>query len=182
MKKYLSFICIVFICINAYGQDIVLDSIAIKFKANLFTISEYGVASKERIIEDIENQEVQFLKTKYKNFMFLKIRFSQPYRTSENGFRTLDRDCYYYIGYNIPSKRFYRLGGFDSVDIDAFIKDLESLELANIFDWEDRNEIEDIDIDCLYNYHHLSKRKRLKQKFDCFKNCAEDTRTYYIEH
>lgn len=112
----------------------------------------------------------------------MKIKFSQPYRTSDNSELTLDRNCFFYIAFNIIKMKFYRLGGFDSVNIDDFIKDLESQEGVNVIDWVNGNEIEEIDMDCLYEYFYLSKKKRLKQKFTCFESCSENTRTYYIEH
>lgn len=180
--RNLILIFLLFLRFSAFGQTEEIDSCAIKFKANLLTVSEYGIASKQTILNDIESQEVEFLKTKYKNFFFLRIRFSQPYRTSESGFQTLDRDCYYYIAYNIRDKKFYRLGGFDSIDIDSFINDLQSLESNNIIDWEERNEIQEIDIDCLFDYYNLSPKKRLKRKFKCFENCSENTRMNYREY
>lgn len=164
----------------SFAQQTEIDSSAIKFKANLFTLSEFGIASKEQILSDIENQEVSFLKTFYKEFYFLKVKFSQPYRRSNKSITTLIRNCTYYLAFNNRDKKFYRLGGFDMIDIDEFIEDLEDVEvlLTNF----NGNEIEEIDIDCLYKYHKLSKKQRLKKGFKCFKNCRQDTKTAYIEY
>jgi hypothetical protein len=161
---------------------VVIDSAAVVFKANLFTVSEYGIASRETILRDIESQEVIFLKTKYKTFSFLKIDFSQPYRSSDNARSTLVRNCFYYIAFNKIKNKFYRLGGFDALDIEDFIKDLESQEGVNVVDWENGNEVEGIAIECFYEYIHLNKKKRSKKKFTCFECCSENTRTYYIEY
>ena len=170
-------------CSQLFCQKVeAIDSTSIIFKANLFTISEYGIASKENILKDIENQKVNFLNTKYKSFSFLKIEFSQPYRTSDTSSLTLDRSCSYYLAFNITKKRFYKLGGFDNIDIDDFINDLELQEGINIIDWANRNEIAEINIDCLYDYFMLNKKQRLKRKFTCFECCSQNTKTYYIEH
>lgn len=159
-----------------------VDSTSIAFKASLFTVSKYGIASKEKILQDVENQKVRFLKTKYKSFLFIKIEFSQPYRTSDKTRSTLTQNCNYYLAFNILEKRFYKLGGFDDVDIDDFINDLESQEGINLIDWVNRNEIEEIDIDCLYSYYKLNKKQRVKQNFTCFESCSQKIKTYYIEH
>lgn len=182
MKNY-TLLCFLFCFTHLYSQEkTAIDTTAIIFKANLFTVSEYGIASKEYILKDIEEQNVKFLKTSFESFCFLKIQFSQPYRTSNNSELTLDRTCAYYIAYNITKKKFYRLGGFDAVNVDDFIKDLELQEGGNSFDLVNLNEIEEININCLYEYFYLSKKKKLKHKFTCFKCCAENTKTYYIEH
>ncbi len=178
--KYL--ILLYFFSFNLYSQNTKNDSIAIEFKAKLFTVSEFGLASKEQILKDIEAQKVYFLKTQYKNFLFLKIEFDQPYRISTNHTNSLVRKCFYYMAFNLQTKIFYRLGGFDYIDIDKFIDDLSSLEGKNLIDWEHRNEIEDVDLECLLKYKDLSEKQRLKHKFTCFSSCSENTSLYYVEH
>lgn len=182
MKFKLMIFFSVFFYINIYCQNVQIDSTSIKFKAALFTLSEYGIASKGQILKDIENQETIFLKTKYKHFLFLRIKFSQPYRLSDLSENTFIRDCYYYIAFNKKNKKFYRIGGFDNLNIEDFIQDLDSVENDYLIDWNDRNEIEGIDIDCLYNYAKLSKKEKFKKGFTCFENCSNITRLYYIEY
>ena len=167
---------------NVFCQDTAIDSSAVKFKASLFTVSEFGIASKEIILKDLENQKTNFLETKYKKFSFLKVEFSQPYRMSDSNYVTLIRDCTYYLAFNLEDKKFYKLGGFNTLDIDDFIKDLERLEIDNNIPWDEKNIIKEIDINCLYEYSLLDKKKRLKSNFKCFENCSENTKTYYIEH
>ena len=179
--KTFRIITVLLIYSNLYSQG-VIDSSAVKFKAALLTVSEYGIASKEQILKDIESQKITFLKTKYKSFVFLEVDFSQPYRTSDNSRLTLNRNCRYYIAFNIVKKKFYKLGGFDDIDIDDFIKDLELIESINISDWEDKNLVERINVACLYNYFYLNKRQRLKQGYKCFENCSNKTKTFYIEN
>ncbi len=170
-------------CSQSFCQKMeTIDSTSVIFKANLFTTSEYGIASKENILKDIESQKVIFLKTKYKSFSFLKIEFSQPYRTSDISSLTLNRSCSYYLAFNIIKKRFYKLGGFDNLDIDDFINDLELQEGTNTIDWVNRDEIAEINIDRLYDYFKLNKKQRLKRKFSCFECCSQNTKTYYIEN
>ncbi|MNK08446.1 hypothetical protein D3C87_263840 [compost metagenome] len=173
----------VFFYVNTYCQNDVVDSTSIIFKAALFTLSEYGVANKEQILKDVENQEIAFLRTKYKHFIFLRIKFLQPYRLGEGlSENTLIRDCYYYVAFNNKDKKFYRIGGFDNLNIDDFIHDLDSVEKDYILDWNNRNEIEGIDIDCLYNYAKLNKKERLKKGFTCFENCTSVTKLFYTEY
>jgi hypothetical protein len=156
-----------------------VDSLSVLFKAKLFTVSEYGVSNKEQILKDIENQKGRFLKTKYKNFMFIKIDFDQMYRSGRYVI-SFNRPCSYYIAFNVVDSRYYRLGGFDNIDIDSFMKDLKRRE-TTVFDF-DGNEIEDMDIYCLDNYYSLSRKKRLKKGFNCFANCVSRTETEVIVH
>ncbi|GGB73309.1 hypothetical protein GCM10007424_11510 [Flavobacterium suaedae] len=181
IKKILINIVIFYITNSLYSQTQSVDSVSIAFKAKLFTVSEYGIANKEQILLDIESQEAKFLKTVYKNFFFLKIKFSQPYRNSNISVRTLNRKCYYYIAFNIIENRFYRLGGFNSLDVIDFISDLGNIENINIENWN-KDLVQEIDIDCLYEYYYLDDKKRFKKKFLCFPNCNENTKTYYMEH
>lgn len=179
--KFNIYLIIGFMYVGAYCQNAVVDSAAVMFKAKLLTVSEYGVAPEAVILKDIENQEAKFLKTKYKNFMFIRVNFSQPYRLGDSQ-RTLIRDCKYYIAYNVVSNRFYRLGGFGLDEIDDFVKDLNGADEEMILDWANEDEIEDIDIICLLEYAGLGKKKRLKRKFSCFGNCVDNTKLFYREH
>lgn len=163
-----------------FSQHTIIDSTAIAFKAKLFTLSEYGISDEEKIINDIENQNAFFLKTMYKHFLFIKIEFSQPYRIFENGTRTLFRNCNYYIAYNINDAKFYRLGGFNSIDIDSFIKDLEQIEISIFLDISEGKEIDEINIYCLYDYFKMNPKKRFKKGFSCLCNCEEETQTMII--
>ena len=59
-------VCFIIICCNQLsGQNNILtakDSSAIMFKAQLMTISEYGIGNKEQIIKDLTSQKTKFLK------------------------------------------------------------------------------------------------------------------------
>lgn len=164
---------------NCYSQN-AIDSTAIAFKAKLFTVSEYGSATKEKILTDIEEQRIKFLKTSYKSFIFMKISFSQPYRLNDSTQTTLIRNCFYYLAFNKISSRFYRIGGFDNLDIDNFIEDLGgSGDVVFTFEGE---EVEEFDIVCLHEYYRMNKKERLKKGFHCFKNCREITQTILKEY
>lgn len=179
MRKLLFFFSLFFVCMQFYGQN-AIDSTAIAFKAKLFTVSEYGLASKERILQDIDEQEIEFLKTTYKTFIFMKISFSQPYRISESTKSTLIRNCFYYLAFNKISSRFYRIGGFDNLDIDNFFEDIGgSGEIIFTFEGE---EIDKLDIVCLYEYYKMNNKERSKKGFHCIKNCREITQTILKEY
>lgn len=180
MRKKLLIILICFIC-NSYchGQQIV-DSSSVAFKAQLFTVSEFGIAKKDSIIKYISSQKTTFLKTLYKDFMFIKVDFSQPYTQSDGSKLTLFRNCSYYMGYNKRNSTFYRLGGFDVVDVDIFFNDLKLSDGIMFYTFDD-GEIEGMSVQCLYSYYQLSKKKRIKRGFHCFDKCSENTQLYITD-
>jgi len=178
ITKKLLIIILFLLSIDTFGQGVNIDSTAIAFKAKLFTVSEYGMAKKQLILKDIENQNLIFLKTKYKHFLFMKISFSQPYRLPNHEIQMLVRQCDYYLAYNTFDSKYYRLGGFDSVDIDSFFKDLKLRE-GYIFK-NNCNEISEINIHCLYSYYSMKHKKRIKKGFKCFSKCSDETKQEII--
>lgn len=180
MKRLIIFTLLCFWLSNTFGQNI--DTTAISFKAKLLTVSEYGISNKSQILKDIENQKIKFLKTQYENFIFMKVDFAQPYRLPENHTQTLKRDCSYYIAFNVLNSIFYKLGGFDTIDIDSFFKDLEAVENVIFKDIAEGNEIEGIDIYCLHEYYKMNKKKRLKKGFRCLDSCSKKTETKIITY
>jgi hypothetical protein len=127
------------------------DSISILFKAKLFTVSDYGIGFKDEILNDIQNQKARFLMTTYSEFLFISIEFDQPYRV-EGGMTTLIRNCNYYLAFDILGSQFYKLGGFDFVNIDSFFERLKRGE-GIVSGYPIYNaEIEDVAIPCLYSY------------------------------
>ena len=169
--------------INTFSQEQKIDSASIAFKAKLFTVSEFGSSTKEQILSDISNQDLTFLDTMYKNFLFMKISFSQPYRLPNNHTQTLYRYCDYYLAFSVKNSRYYKLGGFDSIDIDAFFKDLKLREGFVFKDFaEGGREISGIDIYCLHDYYKIKKCKRIKKSYTCFENCKDITETTIIQH
>ncbi|MBO6879079.1 hypothetical protein [Winogradskyella sp.] len=178
MRKIVLLIVVLFCLSNSYCQNRDVDSLSIGFKAKLFTVSEYGIADKDQILEDIENQKIKFLNTKYDNFIFIKVYFSQPFRIPGNRTQTLYRDCSYYLAYNTLDPTFYKLGGFNSVDIDSFFTALKANESSIFKDFGAKSEeIEEIDIHCLYDYYKMKKKKRFKKGFNCLDNCSKKTKT-----
>lgn len=160
-----------------FGQSKNIDTTAIAFKAKLLTVSEYGIADKSQILKDIESQKITFLKTKYESFIFMKVDFDQPYRLPTGSTQTLKRDCSYYMAFSVSNSILYRLGGFDTIDIDSFFEALEANESSIFKDIETGKEIEGIDIYCLHEYFKMSKKKRLKKGYSCMDNCSNKTET-----
>ncbi|WP_250433666.1 hypothetical protein [Hanstruepera flava] len=179
MKKYL-WIFLILMSFSTKGQNILSkkDSVKILFKAKLLTTSEYGIGLDiKQIINDVENQNALFLKTLYSSFLFIEVEFNQPYRIINGDIVTFSRECSYYLAFNIINSRFYRIGGFDTIDIDTFINDLNYQEDGIFKDVINKNEIEGIDVRCLYRYFTLSTKKRNKKGFECFDNCRNITTT-----
>lgn len=182
MKRILLLLLFCFYFPQIIAQNKEIDTVSISFKAKLFTVSEYGVSSKEQILRDINNQKIQFLNTLYKNFIFMKIEFSQPYRLSNGHIRTLERDCNYYMAFNILDSRFYKLGGFDSLDIDDFFDDLKIKEKTIFKGGINGGEVENIDIHCLYQYYNINKRKKQRKNFKCLSSCSKKTKKNVTNH
>lgn len=179
MKKI---ICIVFLMLCVSLRSQVLDSISIAFKAKILTINKQGISNIKNILDQVDNKEIKFLKTKYVDFIFMKVKFSDSDYSGEVYLkqkfdsigRTLFGDCSYYLAFNKKSARYYRLGGFDIIDIDSFIDDLEEQEVFIFKDLEGGNEIEEMDIYCLYNYYEMKPKRRLKKRFNCFSKCSKE--------
>lgn len=147
------------------------DSLNTAFKAKLLTVSVTGIAERDMILKDVESQHVSFLKTSFKNFLFLQVQYSQPYRLNQN-ISIQFVHCSYFIAFNIKQFEFYRIGGFDSDDIDKFMEDLWNQESVELF--LETEPIKEVDFNCLSEYSRLSKKKRLKKKLSCFKCCSEE--------
>ncbi len=181
MKKIIIFLfTVTTLAVN--GQELnKRDSANILFKAKLLTASEYGIGNKENIIQDIDQQNAFFLETFYKKFVFVKIEFSQKYQRLNQSVSTLIRPCSYYLAFSISDSRFYKLGGFDVPDIDDFFQHLKWRE-EKVFDGISGNEVQEIDIYCLYDYFELSHKKRRKKGYSCFENCRDITKTEINTH
>lgn len=151
------------------------DSINILFKSKLLTTSEYGITGKLEILKDIDTQKATFLNTFYKNFVFIKIDFSQKYFRLNQDTSTLIRPCSYYLAFSVKDSRFFKLGGFNSTDIEGFFKYLEWRE-DKIFNGISGNEVEGVDIYCLQEFSELSVKKKCKNKSLCFENCDDVTK------
>ena len=128
MNKIRLTIALLFLINLSFGQLKKNDSVNIAFKAKLLTTSFSGLADSDVILQDILNQEIDFIPNPAKNIILLKIRFNQKYfdninKTSIEWFGVYD----YYLAYNVYTSRFYRLGGFDYIDIDSFFYDLKEI-------------------------------------------------------
>lgn len=183
MKKVILFTFIIFSLITNAQELSKQDSINILFKAKLLTTNEYGISySKESILQDIEQQNATFLQTIYKNFVFIKVDFSQKYKLLKGGTLSRFGACSYYLAFGIKTSKFYKLGGFDTLDVDSFLEDFRRVGERVIFNGVEGNEIEEIDIYCLLDYSELSFRKRRKKGYSCLGNCKEIITTTTSSH
>ena len=65
---------IVFICCNSCSKKLTVENpnYNIEQKAKLLTISEFGIANSELIMEEIFNQDLKYIDFGYKNFLFME--------------------------------------------------------------------------------------------------------------
>ena len=170
IKKVILIISL-FLNVHLNAQETrIIDTTSITFKAKLLTLSRRGITNVKNILDEENKKKVDFLKTKYKSFIFIKINSKDP----SYGWYKTKNGCNYYLAYNKEKSKFYRLGGFDIVDINDFFKDLENQEVIIFKDLEEGNEIEEIDIYCLYNYYKMKPKKRLKKGYKCFHKCSKE--------
>lgn len=180
-KKSIVFPLFFLLMITGFSQKVEeLDSVSIAFKAKLLCVNRNGVADIKTVLDQIDSKKVRFLKTKYEEFLFLKIEFTdkvtynKAYLNQELMGVGLFGSCDYYLAFNKKNGNYYRLGGFECLDIDKFIKDLTSQEFNIFKDIKEGKEIEGVDIYCLYEYYQLKPRKRQKRGFECFPKCSSE--------
>lgn len=152
-----------------------IDSASIAFKAKLFTTSIYGVADKLLILEDIQNQELTFIKSSIPDIVLMKIKFGQKYYKEGGHQMDLIGSCNYYMAFNAKNQKFYRLGGFSSLDIDEFFTESDVITYLDINAHKG-----EIDFLCLLEYSEMSSLKKAKKGFDCFKACDQEISEYLI--
>lgn len=166
MKKHILFFLFltssIFSQMNSLTKD---DTLGIEFKARLLTLEREGLPNKKYILENLEEREVLFLKTNYDNFIFLKITGNPPVGWYKNSF------CNYYLSYNKKTRVFYKLGGFDLLDLDSFFEDLSHNELSM---WEFETDVEEINLECLYEYYILPEKKKNRKKINCHCKCSDE--------
>lgn len=183
--KCIFLISSLFFCISLNAQNLkVIDSTSIAFKAKLLSINKQGVSDIKSMLDQVDNKQIKFLKTKYKYFEFLKIDFTDLYYEAKVYINEEDLigqalfgSCSYYLAFNKVNAKYYKLGGFNDLDIDEFFYDLEDLEIFIFKDLEGGNEVEGIDMYCLYNYYNLKPKRRLKKGYNCFSKCSEEMST-----
>lgn len=158
----------------------VSDTANIAFKAKLLTLDRKGLLDKDAQIKDIVNQKLDFIEyKKSNNWIFMRIKFNQKYG---NYFQDKDGavlwlgECYFYLAFKREEAVFYRLGGFDKLDVENFVKDLKEdiIEYDDILTNESLNNI--IPINCIEKYVK-TKGKKKKTEYKCFNQCSEILRT-----
>jgi hypothetical protein len=119
----------------------------------------------------------------------LKIKFDQQfYLGNINNSKAWFGSCNFYLAFNTITKKFYRLGGFDSEDIDDFFSDLHaSKSKLDTYDFLFNEDFkpavyEDFEINCLEEYYKMKPKKRNKKGFPCFAKCSEVIYTQFTTH
>lgn len=142
-----------------------IDTLNITFKAKMLTLERQGVINKNYLLKSIEERNVDFLRTIYSNFLFLKVTGKPPIGWYKNQY------CSYYLAYNIKTQMFYRIGGFDFLDINNFFKDLFEREVPSM---NFNDDVVGLDLECLFRFYILPTKKRLKKKNICYCTCSEE--------
>lgn len=177
MKYFITILFSLTIYLEANSQS--LDTMSISFKAKLLTTSRFGLADRAAIMEDVVSQKVVFLKSPVSKIALVKVKFDQSYfKGSERELTLLLGECFYYLAYNTSNNKFYRLGGFDSLDIEEFFGDL-------VTDYEKILDIEylagsEVDFFCLLEYSKMSAVKRARKGFNCFGSCKKEISEYLV--
>lgn len=172
-----------------YSQERAIDTSNIAFKAKLLTLSRVGVTDSISILNNVLSQDVHFIPNRSENIILLKIKFDQEYYLGSSKSRKgWFGSCNFYLAYNDITKDFYRLGGFDSEDIDAFFVDIQtSKSKLDTYDFlfnEDFSEVvyEDINISCLQEYYKMKPKKKNKKGLTCFEKCSDVIYTKFTTH
>lgn len=155
-----------------------IDSTLIAFKAKLLTTSRLGVTDSLTMLRSIQGQQLEYLYSPIPDVILMKVKFDQKYFTVRDGYIELIGTCYYYLAFNVANNKFYRLGGFEALDIEEFFSEVQSIEEALI----DTNHYSGTDVDfyCLLEYSQLSKKKKARRGSDCFQSCNEEISEYLV--
>ena len=144
------------------SAQVEIDTSAVLFKAKLLTISRFGLADEKTTLKDITEQEAVLLYSPSENLLLIRVDYSQS---------DLLGECSYYLAFNKTTSTFYRLGGFDTLDLSDFFEDLTPDDYQ-IYDLDFLEESE-IDFTCLAKLAELPPGKRIKRKHECFPKCSD---------
>lgn len=174
-------IFITFLLLSTFVLSQEKDTADIVFKAKLLTVDRHGILENSKLIEDIEKQKLDFIEfNDSSNWFFMKIEFNQKYGKYMDGHSILWLgNCHFYLAFKKEKSKFYRLGGFDALDIKDFIKDLhDDIEYLDILFNEKLNM--EIPIDCIESYVEMPEKKKIKNGYQCFDKCSEKLSTTLI--
>lgn len=136
------------------------------------------MADENSILSDITDQDVIFLSSPSPNTILLKVNFSQRYYLGDPDHHILWLgNCFYYLAFNIRRNKFYRIGGFDKLDLDEFFDDFETVDYKLINPEYSRKS--KIDFYCLKEYSETPVKRRLK-KPPCLPLCSEELGTSLV--
>lgn len=157
----------------AYSQKhSIIDSTDIALKANLLSISRYNLKADSLQLVELLTQKVDFMNSVEEDFVFIKIKSNQTYSKitlNQEPFQ-IPFNCYFYLAYNKKDKIFYRLGGFDTNDIENLFNDMDEYFYSYRVDDSFK---EKLNWKCLENYRKNVLRRQVKKLKKCFTNCHE---------
>jgi hypothetical protein len=167
-----NFFCIL---INTKISSQPIDTLSICFKAKILTTTRNGYFDSLSLIKELSNQKLSIIDIPIDNVIFIKIKHEQRYNMLDNSNLVLIGTCYYYLAFNLNNSKYYRLGGFDYLDLDDFFKEINILNI-NLLGGNNY----EIDLLCLFEFSNYSNRKKKKKKFRCFENCSEEITNFLI--
>jgi len=154
---------------RGYSQS--LDTIhAIVFKAQLMTLSRFGLTTEDKILSTLSGQSTRII-CNYKGVTLIWIKCSNTFWQGVSS--SVDRldSCSFIIGYNKRNFTFYRLQGFNCTDAADFFEDLDSQDFISLL--EDKS-ITEID---LLELNTWASKKKNRRKQCQFKSCDDSIET-----
>lgn len=179
MIKYISIIFLALVFQWGHSQE--KDTADVAFKAKLLTLDRHGILAEDKLLNDIKKQKLEFVEyNDSSNWIFIKIKFDQKYGGYIDNYSVLWLgDCYFYLAFRKEKSKFYRLGGFDVLDVEDFVKDIQNdIEYLDVLSNKKLNS--EIPIDCIESYVEIPERKKLKKGYKCFKKCSDTLTTTLI--
>lgn len=151
------------------------DSTNIIFKAQLLTLTRYGVYHQDSVIQKLKNQQVNLVSFPEieGHFIFIKIEHNQDYvitsnRDANGKVSCYNQDCKYMLAFGLKDSKYYKLRGFSENHFVDFYKNYgDQLNILLV-----KENIDFINFDCYYN-KYLSKKRKYNNT-DCNQNFQDD--------
>lgn len=143
----------------------------IEKKAKLLTISEFGIANPELILEETINQELKYIDFGYENFLFMEVILTQNHWLDSNS-QIISKNlyCKRIIVFNKITKRFYPLRNGSSLHVKELIDDINLFEKEPLkFIDKQRTNNSSIDLFCVFEY----VKNGSHAQFNCIENCYQ---------
>lgn len=168
-KNLLFFLVIYFVSNLASGQVTANEDVG--FKAKLLTLSRFGLLDSKMLLDELENQKVDFIHDT-SEILILKVYSSKKFFLGTNQhYVDWIGDCNFFLAYNRRNYTFYRLGGFQTLDLRSFFEDMNSSDLISILESQTVNL--HLDIPCLLK---CSKKSKSNTGYECKCNviCSDE--------